>query len=218
MGGWHTRLASYFATWCCMARIAHSIGFLTQGCQLNWEYEDGEARTYCLDHVCNINAYTSIPLDWCIADVDGVLTPQKMGNFRQRCFDCKITEDRYYLGCDCIKFDGTIVYSQINMNDVLYNWWGWLSCSGYYEKLYERDYPCKHQIGWMPDSSVPDMTCAHGCPEVKPPNWIKLEIPAVANASSGNTSDALAQFPSLAGQSGPRPAFLEAGVAGENFL
>lgn len=78
MATWYTKLSRYLAIWCYLVSLAYSVGFLTQGCQLNWLYEDGEARAYCLDHVCNVNAYTAIPLDWCIANNDGVLTAQKM--------------------------------------------------------------------------------------------------------------------------------------------
>ncbi|KAI1395665.1 hypothetical protein F4819DRAFT_492256 [Hypoxylon fuscum] len=194
-------MARYLAVWCCLMWAACSVGFLTQGCQKDWRYEDGEARTYCFDHVCNVNSYTAIPLDWCLADKDGVLIPQELGNFRRRCFDCKVASDNYHLGCNCIKVDGTVVH-----NDVLCNWWGWLSCFGHYEKTYTHDYYCKDQAGWMPDPSVPDMTCGNdGCPEVLPPIGIKLTFPPVANASFGNASDAMVDVPRRAGQSGPPP-------------
>ncbi|KAI1380066.1 hypothetical protein F4677DRAFT_442253 [Hypoxylon crocopeplum] len=206
MVGWHTKIASSLAVWhYLLIPVTCSVGFLTQGCQLNWEYVDGEARTYCLDHICNINAYTAVPLDWCIANIDGVLTAQKMGNFRQKCSNCKVTNDQYHFGCDCVDGHGGYVYSEINMNDVLYNWWGWLSCFGSYEKVYLHDYPCKDEPNWMPDSSTPDMTCARGCPEVLLPNKPKPDTPMIANASYSNITDASEALLRFAGQAGPRP-------------
>lgn len=43
----------------------------------------------------------------------------RRGRFRERCFECKIADDHYHLACDCIKADGVIVHSKINMNESL---------------------------------------------------------------------------------------------------
>lgn len=94
--------------------------------------------------------------------------------------------------------------TKIIIDDVLYNWWGWLSCFGYYEKVYKRDYPCKGE-GWMPDPRTPDNTCGKGCNEVVPPEWAEIQVPAMVNTSI-STLDPIADFEKLAGPAGPRPS------------
>ncbi|KAI0011421.1 hypothetical protein F4779DRAFT_637250 [Xylariaceae sp. FL0662B] len=187
MGVLSTKLARYLAVWVLLAVQASSQGFLTGGCQMNWEYNDGNAQTYCNDHVCNWMFETSLSLDLCIANVDGVLTAQKYGEFRQTCSDCVITSRWNTFTCTCEKEDGTTNISDINLTDVLYNWFGFLSCFDIHQEVYPHGFPCKDP-GWRPDPLAADTTCIDGCAEVLPPSsWLALGM-SIANASVGDES------------------------------
>ncbi|KAI1077454.1 hypothetical protein F5B20DRAFT_261441 [Whalleya microplaca] len=186
MGAFYNNLASYFTVGFLLALRTSGQGFLSAGCQMDWEFNNGLAQTYCNDHVCNRMQETSLSLDLCIGSVDGVLTPQKFGYFGKKCSDCGITTDHHVFECTCEKDDGTSMISGINMTNVLYNWWGFLSCFDVHQEVYVHDYPCK-EPDWRPDPMAGDSTCLSGCPEVPPSGRMNLKMP-LANTTAGNGS------------------------------
>ena len=74
------KLFLFYAIWLALAGVGlaqSAKGFLDAGCQWNWKRHGAVLGTYCLDHVCDEVQWTEINLNWCIGNVDGVLTPQK---------------------------------------------------------------------------------------------------------------------------------------------
>ncbi|KAI1635550.1 hypothetical protein F4809DRAFT_613641 [Biscogniauxia mediterranea] len=155
---------SILAAWSQILGWAAGTGFLTGGCQKDYRFSLGNVQTYCLDHVCNSNVWTSLNLNRCLSNRHGILTPEKNGNYEHACENCMISSDRYRFSCDCMDESLESHYSEVNLNDILYNWYGWLSCFDLHETGAEHGYYCKGD-GWQPDPAVPDGACAGGCPE-----------------------------------------------------
>ncbi|KXJ93866.1 hypothetical protein Micbo1qcDRAFT_201810 [Microdochium bolleyi] len=125
-----------------------------------------------MDHTCNQNLYSQIHVNKCLANMGGHLTPRHNGNALDSCYGCYISKDWYELHCVCPDDQGNRHVSAINLNEVLHNWFGYISCFGEHETGdgYEHSYPCKEPDDWQPDSDSYDDTCRDGCPEVIP-SW-----------------------------------------------
>ncbi|ORY55630.1 uncharacterized protein BCR38DRAFT_414813 [Pseudomassariella vexata] len=122
------------------------------------------SHVYYTDHVCKVNAATSLNLNHCITNQNGVMKPKKE-KFGRSCNYCSIKKDGHALRCACANEKGEWVDSEIDLNQgFLYNWFGYLSCFNTYETQYKRKYPCKG-ANWQPSPGENDTACSKGCPQ-----------------------------------------------------
>ncbi|KAJ1335804.1 CVNH domain-containing protein [Microdochium nivale] len=114
--------------------------------------------------------YSQIKLNRCLANLGGHLTPRHNGNALDSCFNCHISDDWYQLECTCTTDVGHVIISSIEMNLVLHNWFGYLSCFDEHDVFdgYERTYRCMEPEDWQPDPDSHDDACREGCPELIP--------------------------------------------------
>ncbi|RYP54461.1 hypothetical protein DL768_000767 [Monosporascus sp. mg162] len=71
---------------------------------------------------------TQLDLNYCIANLDGQLVPQKDGYFTTSCIEW--TTDGIDIGAKCLGQDGNGWKSTVRLNDFLCNDDGWISCFG----------------------------------------------------------------------------------------
>ncbi|KAK2055692.1 CVNH domain-containing protein [Colletotrichum caudatum] len=136
-------------------------GFLSEGCGFMGDGPeftlrgDGSVTTYCNDKFCSTVTFTVINLNDCITNVYGDLQPKAdgyVGNFWQSCKDCRV--EGSHIICQCGKGDGSFKESSLNVDDIVHNWNGYLSCSGQISSCYPMRWNCKPE-NWWPDGWRP---------------------------------------------------------------
>ncbi|KAI8157603.1 hypothetical protein K4K50_004762 [Colletotrichum sp. SAR 10_71] len=131
-------------------------GYLNDGPQFNLR-DDGSITTYCNEKICGATSFSVINLNDCISNVLGDLEikPEhhKTGDFWKTCKDCG-ADSWDGLKCQCETLDGTYKETHINLNEVLDNWNGYLSCGGGISDCNRIKWACKPE-DWWPEGAPP---------------------------------------------------------------
>ncbi|KAL0937129.1 cvnh domain-containing protein [Colletotrichum truncatum] len=136
-------------------------GFLDEGCgYLNDGNQftlrgDGTVTTYCDDKICGASSFSAINLNDCIANVLGDLKIKPEHHTgSETCKDCIV--DGYDIKCQCKTLADTYKETSINVNEVLTNWNGYLSCLGGISDCYTVKWMCK-PTDWWPEGNPPQV-------------------------------------------------------------
>ncbi len=76
-------------------------GFMDDGCDpvvMSDESGSPQIGTYCLDQVCNIKSWTTLDLDWCLGNSNGILSFAG-NNFSQSCNNLTIAGSAVHAKC-----------------------------------------------------------------------------------------------------------------------
>ncbi|KAF6833078.1 cvnh domain-containing protein [Colletotrichum plurivorum] len=152
-------------------------GFLQDGCgYINSGDKftlraDGSITTYCNDKVCGARTYTALNLNDCVANVLGDLKAKPEdhpnGNFWETCKECDI--DDFHMKCKCRTLLGIYKDTSIDVNSVVTNWNGYLSCGGGISNCYTVNWMCK-PANWWPEGSPPEIFTTECDIRTAPPN------------------------------------------------
>ncbi|KAK2005538.1 CVNH domain-containing protein [Colletotrichum eremochloae] len=171
-------------------------GFLSDGCGFmddGPEFTlrgDGSITTYCNDKICSTVTFTVINLNDCITNLYGDLQPKAdgyEGNFWQTCNGCRI--EGTHIVCQCATGDGGFKESSLNVDSIVFNWNGYLSCHSQVSSCYPMPWGCK-PANWWPDGwrpTIVDTPCDIWQAAMIPP--VNLTLPPGLTLSTDMVSE-----------------------------
>ncbi|KAF9875188.1 CVNH domain-containing protein [Colletotrichum karsti] len=135
-----------------LAKVARA-GFLDEGCGYLTDGPqfalrgDGSVTTYCEDNICGSSTFSVINLNDCLSNV--------LGDLQETCQDC--APDGFAdIKCKCKTLAGDYKETSIDLNEVLTNWNGYLSCRGGISDCYNTKWVCKPK-DWWPEGPPPEI-------------------------------------------------------------
>ncbi|KAI0154270.1 hypothetical protein GGR57DRAFT_121318 [Xylariaceae sp. FL1272] len=158
-----------------------NIGFLDGGCKTNWDIYNnsplvvpGTTGTgivgWCSDHVCGANVMAFLDLDRCLANINGKLVPQNYGYYSKSCQNCAKGKDNKTFKCICHS-DGKPHDAVIDLNTVVYNYFGHYACFDIYEAWHYDEYSCQ-PLRWQPCRYEEDTCKGESCKMISGTPWV----------------------------------------------